>query len=405
MWTIQDAADNTTNKVTIPTDGLITISNPDSVRVLAYVNDAEDATHQVAVKAGDTVYFKLTNYKEGETPIGIMYDNVNHVIMLPGKPTGTLKGATDEVMGALNKQADQARKYYDKLAKQVKQIADNAKQSTLSTGDTNMAEVLNPSGMMMSGGGDGLFGGGGGGGLIGGLILGSLLRQGNGGLFGGNDGGAGAALRSPPEQVSANMALMQSIGQVDKAVAVSTAAMEASQATQTIGITGQLNSVTSSLANRVDGVKDTINMNNVALMQGQNTLLQTQMANTATINQNIMENRYELSKDISNDGEKTRALITQQYEINLQRQLADANAAIIELRGDNRLNERTRGIEVNTTTTVNQAQQQAQQQAQYGQLASMIYGLSQSIRDNNSAINVGSGTQTSTNTPTNTNIR
>jgi len=98
-------------------------------------------------------------------------------------------------------------------------------------------------------------------------------------------------------------------------------------------------------------------------------------------------------------------LITNQYEINLQRQLADANAAIIELRGDNRLAERTRGIEVNTTTTVNQMQQQSQQQAQYGQLANMIWALGQNIRNDNAAINVGSGTQTSTPTNTNTNIR
>ena len=40
------------------------------------------------------------------------------------------------------------------------------------------------------GGGDGMFGGSGSG-LIGGLILGSLLRQGNGGLFGNNSDGAG----------------------------------------------------------------------------------------------------------------------------------------------------------------------------------------------------------------------
>jgi len=259
-----------------------------------------------------------------------------------------------------------------------------------------MAEILQPSGMMMSGGGDGGLGFGSGGGLIGGLILGSLLRNGNGGLFGGDGAGAvgGAVLRNPPEQNQANMDLMQSVGAVDKAVAVSTAAMEASQATQTIGITSQLNNVVASLANRVEGVKDAVNQNAVALMQGQ-----------AAINQNIMENRYELSKDISSDGEKTRALITQQYELNLQRQLADANAAIIELRGDNRLAERTRGIEVNTTTTVNQMQQQQQQQAQYGQLANLIWGLSQSIRNDNSAINVGSGTQTSTPTNTNTNIR
>jgi hypothetical protein len=258
-----------------------------------------------------------------------------------------------------------------------------------------MAEILTPGSMMM-GGGDGGLGFGSGGGLIGGLILGSLLRNGNGGLFGGDGAGAvgGAVLRNPPEQNQANMDLMQAVGAVDKAVAVSTAAMEASQANQTIGLNAAINGLAQGLSLRVDNVKDIVNANSVALMQGQ-----------AAINQNIMENRYELSKDISNDGEKTRALITQQYELNLQRQLADANAAIIELRGDNRLAERTRGIEVTTTNNINQMQQQQQQQAQYGQLANLIWGLSQNITNANGAINVGSGTQTSTPTNTNTNIR
>lgn len=255
-----------------------------------------------------------------------------------------------------------------------------------------MAETITPNGMMMSGG-DGLFGGGGG--LLGGLILGRLLNNNNGNLFGGDgSAAAGAVLRSPPEQVQANMSLMQAVGAVDKAVSVNTAAMEASQATQTLGLTGQLNSITQALAARVDGIKDVVNQNSVALMQGQNA-----------IQQNIMENRYELSKDISSDGDKTRALLVQQYEASLNRQLGEANAALIELRSENRLAERTRGIEVNTTQTVNQAQQQQQQQAQYGQLANLIWGLAQSIRNDNSAINVGSGTQTSTPTNTNTNIR
>lgn len=297
--------------------------------------------------------------------------------------------AAEEAMDALKKQASFAEDYYRKLASQVKE--------TLK--ETKMAEVMTP-GMIMGmgggGGGDGLFGGGGGGGLIGGLILGSLLRN-NGNLLGGGDGGGaalGATLRNPPEQNQANMDLMAAIGQVDKSVAISTATMEASQATQTLGITTQLNNVASSLAARVDNVKDIVNQNSVALMQGQ-----------AAINQNIMENRYELSKDISADGEKTRALITQQYEINLQRQLADANAAIIELRSDNRLAERSRGIEVTTTNNINQMQQQQQQQAQYGQLANLIWSLGQNIQNANGAINVGSGTQTSTPTNTNTNIR
>jgi len=293
--------------------------------------------------------------------------------------------AAEEAMDALKKQASFAEDYYRKLATQVKE--------TLK--ETKMADIMTPTIPMMmgGGGGDGLFGGGaGGGGLIGGLILGSLLRNG-GNLLGGEGGAAaGAVLRSPPEQVSANMALMAAIGAVDKSVAVSTSAMEASQATQTLGLTTQLNNVASSLAGRTDNLKDVVNANAVALMQGQ-----------AAINQNIMENRYELSKDISADGEKTRALITQQYEINLQRQLADANAQIIELRGNNGLQSAAAGITLTNTNNINQMQQQSQQQAQYQQLAHLIYGLGQNIT--NGAINVGSGTQTANPTNTNTSIR
>jgi hypothetical protein len=172
------------------------------------------------------------------------------------------------------------------------------------------------------------------------------------------------------------MQLMQSIGAVDKAVAVSTATFEASQAAQSLGLTNQFNNITSSLATRL-----------------------------ADVNQNIMENRYELSKDITADGALTRALITSQYEATLNRQLSDANAAVIALQNRFDNAEARRGIEVNTTTTVNQMQQQTQQQQQYGQLANMIWGLGQQIRSTNEAINVGSGTLTASPANTNTNIR
>lgn len=255
-----------------------------------------------------------------------------------------------------------------------------------------MAEILNPTGMLMSGGGgDGLFGGGG---LIGGLILGSLLRN-NGNLFGGDGAGAaGATLRSPPEQVAANMSLMQSIGAVDKAVAVGTAAMEASQATQTIGITSQLNNVTSSLANRIDDTKAAVNSSTMVLAQQLNG-----------VQQQVMENRYQLAQDINNDGDKTRALITAQYEAALNRQLSDANAAVIALQSRFDNAERARGIEVTTTNNINQMQQQTQQQQQYGQLYNALWCLAQGIQNTNSAINVGSGTQTANPLNTNTNIR
>jgi len=242
-------------------------------------------------------------------------------------------------------------------------------------------------------GGDGLFGAGGGG-LIGGLILGSLLRN-NGNLFGNGDGAvAGATLRNPPEQNQANMDLMQAIGAVDKSVAVSTSTMEASQATQTLGITNQLSQVAQATVAQITGVKEAVNAGTMVLAQQLNG-----------VQQQVMQNRYELSKDISTDGDKTRALITQQYEATLNRQLSDANAAIIALQAKIDTGAATRGVEVNTTNNINQMQQQAQQQAQYHQLANLVYGLAQQIRSTNEAINVGSGTLTANPANTNTNIR
>ena len=245
-----------------------------------------------------------------------------------------------------------------------------------------------------TGGGDFLGGGLGGGGLIGGLILGALLRN-NGGFLGGADGSAaGAMLRSPPEQVQANMSIMQSLGAIDKGVAVSTASMEASQASQSAALNASLNSVASSLATRIDGTKEAVNAGTMVLAQQLNQ-----------VNTNIMATANETQKVITNDGDKTRALLIQQYEAALNRQLTDANAQIVALQNRADTAAATRGVEVTTTNNINQMQSQQQQQTQYSQLANLIWGLGQSIRDTNSAINVGSGTQTSTNTPTNTNIR
>lgn len=253
-----------------------------------------------------------------------------------------------------------------------------------------MAESITPAGMMMSGG-DGLFGGSG---LIGGLILGSLLRN-NGNLFG-NDGAgaAGAALRSPPEQAQANMDLMAAIGGVAKDVAVSTSAFEASQAQQSSTIQAQLSSVAQATVAQVNGVKDAVNAGTMVLAQQLNG-----------IQQQVMENRYELSKDISADGDKTRALLVQQYEATLNRQLTDANAAVIALQTKLDNGAVARGVEVTTTNNINQMQQQQQQQQQWGQLYNAIWALGQNIQAANSAINVGSGTQTANPANTNTNIR
>lgn len=71
-------------------------------------------------------------------------------------------------------------------------------------------------------------------------------------------------------------------------------------------------------------------------------------------------------QSINADGEKTRELITRNYQDTLNRQLSDANNIIAELRNEGHSRRIGRETEVNVTQTVNQnqAQLQAQQQQQ-----------------------------------------
>ena len=265
----------------------------------------------------------------------------------------------------------------------------------MSDGMTDTVKINNAPGsdptaaMMMAAmgnrGGDGLFGGGGG--LIGGLLLGSLLRNGNL-LGGGVDGAAGVS------QPQANMSIMSALGDIKQAVAVSTSAMEASQAQQSGVLQGQLSSVAAALTATVGGVKDAVNGNAVALM--------TQING---VDKSVMQSKFDLSQAISNDGEKTRALITSQYEQTLTRQLSDANSALIELRSELNGDRRNRATEVTVTQNVNQQQQQAQQQQQMDNMRALLWDALQSIRATNQAINIGAGTQTANPTNTNTNVR
>lgn len=214
------------------------------------------------------------------------------------------------------------------------------------------------------------------------------------GGYGRRDGFVGGFERNPPEQNQANMSLMQAVGAVDKSVAVSTAAMEASQAQQSSTIQSQLSGVAAALTGTVNGVKDSVNAIGMMLTN-----------QISAVDRSVMENRYELAKDITADGDRTRTLITAQYEATLNRQLQEANAALIEARSEERAYRRSRDNEVTVTQTVNQAQQQAQQQSQFDRLYHMVNDASQSIKATNQAINFGSGTLTANPTNTTSNNR
>lgn len=270
---------------------------------------------------------------------------------------------------------------------------------------------------------DGLFGAGGGG-LIGGLILGSLLRN-QGNLFGGDGAGAaaGVATAASVNNSVATSAIQQDLGDIKAAIPlaesqVQTAISQANLSTQT-ALDSKISDLTRYVGTTTAGLSTQLN-NNAALFQAGFTAMNNNLnsvENNITGHLNQLDSAIaSVARDtavqtgviqaaISNDGDKTRALITHQYEASLNRMLSDANAQVIALQNRAATDVATRGVEVNTTNNINQMQQQAQQQQQYNQLANLIWGLSQSIRSNNEAINVGSGTMNANPVNTNTNIR
>ena len=418
MWTLEDAVNNSTNKVVVPRDGVITISKPDTARVNAYVNDAVSPTQQVAVKAGDTVYFKLTNYKKGETPIGIMYEDVSDVIMLPGKVSEAQMSKVIALEG-------------EPLAI----ISETTTEDDDMTPQDTINLFANPN---QGAGTGGAMGAGLGAGLLGGVLGGALLN--GGGLLGGGNNGtastlvvenaiaASTALSNARFDAQAQAAINASVERTNAAALLAIATGNAALGVEIAKGQGEVNTqnalnaaalgvqiqktsgdVSTLIATQTAalGVQNekTAAANALANAMGQRDIVGLIAAEAATNARQISDLQYALSTQITLDGTQTRNLITTNNDIELNRRLVVAQNEIIELRGDNRMNERTRGIEITTTNNINQMQQQQQQQQQYDRLYGYIGSLAQSIQATNQAINVGSGTQTANPLNTNTQIR
>lgn len=284
----------------------------------------------------------------------------------------------DSIAADLRKLEESAKHYYKKLAEKM-----------YKKGDEKMADVVTVPGMM---GGDGLFGGNG---LIGGLILGSLLRN-NGNLFGGQgDNGIGAvATQAGVQSVVNQSAIQQELADIKAAIPYNEAQVQLALANAQTALTAQINNASQVTQTGFSNTQNQLN-------QVENVLL----SGLKELNGNVNTGTLLTQAAIKDDGEKTRALITHQYEATLNRQLSDANARIIALETKQDVASATRGVEVTTTNNINQMQQQQQQQQQLGQLYNVLWGLAQSIRSTNEAINVGTGTLTANPVNTNTNIR
>lgn len=259
--------------------------------------------------------------------------------------------------------------------------------------------------MVATGGTDGL---GMGGGLVGGLLLGSLLRNGGlNGLNGVNDGGC-----VTPSNLSAQLAnvtdtqmnttVLQSLGDIKASVplaegqtqlAIAGAQSDITQQNQaqTIGLsnqlyTGQLSNI-QGFANTKDAV-DSLSTQ-VAIGQG-------------VTNTNIERLGWQLSQSISNDGEKTRALITSNRIADLEQQLTVAQLNEREERANSARERDRQSVEISMINNQNQNQLQFQQQAQaLNTISSGIVAALQNIQATNQQLIIGNsgitsgGTQTS----------
>jgi hypothetical protein len=234
---------------------------------------------------------------------------------------------------------------------------------------------------------------------LGGLLLGGLLgSNGNGGLFGGNNGGG-----SNVANVVENLAILNAIQSGQLANQAGFNGIEGAIATQSLGAATQASQYALAAQGQISGVKDSIQ-----------TLGSGLAVALGNVNQNVLVTAAQTAAAITADGDRTRSLITNQYEATLNRQLTEANLrleGVERARGHDAINMR-----IDNSNTVTQAQAQTQMQFQMQQQGQLLNGLypyilgthqhAQATNANIIAGNTGAvttGAQTST--PTNVNAR
>lgn len=234
---------------------------------------------------------------------------------------------------------------------------------------------------------------------IGGLLIGGLLGgNGNGGLFGGNNSGG-----SNVANVVENLAVLNAIQSGQLANQAGFNGIESAIATQSLGAATQASQYALAAQGQIAGVKDSIQ-----------TLGSGLAVALGNVNQNVLVTAAQTAAAITADGDRTRSLITNQYEATLNRQLTEANLrleGVERARGHDAINMR-----IDNSNNVTQAQAQTQMQFQVQQQGALLQGLypyivgthqhAQATNANIIAGNTGAvttGAQTST--PTNVNAR
>lgn len=382
MWLLTEPMGGVTNKVTIPTDGMILVSmQPATTEVRAYINDQEaKPLDRLYGRTGDVVYFEIKGSRESDSTVIIQY----------GGSTSTLQVA--QLSATAETGASEASAYMGTEINQGKIM--------------NPMETVNLFANPNAGMG-GALGGGLGAGLVGGILGTALL--GRNGLNGLNGGGVDG-VTVDPWQNQANMSIMSTLGDIKASVPLS-------QAQTAAEIMASQASIGNIVRQTSDAVMANLNMqtqmnqkgfaDNAAttVAQGTTNLLATKDAATQAL-----QSSWLLNQAITNDGDKTRALIQSIDKTNDSRLITNLANEVTELRNEGRLRAAEGNITISNTNTAQAVAQQQQSQQQQQQLAVLaahlqaLYQQNQHIQQG--VLNIGSGTvsgnsQTAANTRVN----
>lgn len=260
-----------------------------------------------------------------------------------------------------------AQEIIDRIDHKYGKLKDKIKETQMET----------PNIFAMPGAGTGgAMGAGLGGGLLGGVLGGALL--GRRGLLGGDgDGWRGnpATVENVQNTVD-TAAIMGQLADVKASVPLAEGQVQLALSGAQMNITNAVNSSTASIiAAAGSGFAGVMAGQNMATQMNQKGFADNQAATVAAGNANMIatkdlaalteRNSWAITQAINADGAQTRALIQSIDKTNDSRLITSLSNEITELRGDSRLNARTREVEVNVSQNVNQAQAQAQQQQQY----------------------------------------
>ncbi len=255
------------------------------------------------------------------------------------------------------------------------------------------------------------LGGGLGAGILGGLLAGGLA--GNGGLFGNRNNHAEFVT---PDQLQTavgtitdtqqNTAVLQGLGDIKASVPLAEAQVQLALAGAQAELSGQITASNLGVITGQAAINKNISEAIAASLASQNSINVNVLQTSTQALMAIKDSQYATLAAIKDDGEKTRALITENTIQDLQRLAAERQDEIIELRNANARDRDRHGIEITMNNNQNQNQLQFQQQAQVlNTLATALVDVSQVARATNQAINIGSGTQAASPVNSATNVR